>query len=246
MRNFENVNSIRTHFFFFVSVQYESELYKPIKLYLEARGYTVKGEVNDVDLVATHPEHETVLVELKKTFNLKLIFQGIERLALSDRVYLAVPLSDSRGNVLNQHRKSVFKLCRRLGVGLLQVYFGPRVTRVDVLVDPGPYKPRKQMVKVRALHDEFVSREGDPSPGGTGGKKIMTAYRQQVIQVAACVQEHGDCPLATVKEMTGIQKASSILQKNYYGWFERVSRGCYRLTELGEKEFLDFSSGTAE
>ena len=232
--------------FLFVSVQYESELYEPIKRYLEARGYTVKGEVNDVDLVATHPEHETILVELKKTFSLKLIFQGIERLALSDRVYLAVPASSSRGNVLNQHRKSVYKLCRRLGVGLLQVYFGPRVTRVDVLVDPGPYRPRKQTAKVRALHDEFSNREGDPNQGGTGGQKIMTAYRQQVMQVAACVQEHGDCPLATIRENTGVKKAASIVQKNHYGWFERVSRGCYRLTELGEKEFQDFSSEGTE
>lgn len=223
-------------------VQYESDLYSPIKRYLEDRGYTVKGEVNDVDLVAVHPDRETILVELKKSFSLKLLFQGIERLALSDRVYLAVPCSDSPNNVLNQHRKSVYKLCRRLGLGLLQVYFGPRVTRVDTLVDPGPYQPRKRRAKVKALHDEFLNREGDPSPGGTTGKKIMTAYRQQVMKVANCVRENGDCPLSVVKESTGIKKAPSILQKNYYGWFERVSRGCYRLTKLGEKELQNFGS----
>jgi hypothetical protein len=69
----------------------------------------------------------------------------------------------------------------------------------------------------------------------------MTAYRQQVMRVAACVQENGDCPLKTVKENTGLKKAGSILQKNHYGWFERVSRGCYRLTELGEKELQNFT-----
>ncbi len=223
-------------------VQYESDLYEPIKRYLEERGYTVKGEVKDVDLVATHPEHETILVELKKSFNLILVFQGIERLALSDRVYLAVCASSSPNNILNQQRKSVVKLCRRLGVGLLQVYFGPRVTRVDVLVDPGPYRPRKQNAKLQALQDEFTSREGDPSPGGTTGRKIMTAYRQQVMRVAACIQEKGECPLKIVKETTGLKKAASILQKNYYGWFERVSRGCYRLTELGERELQNFTT----
>ena len=225
-----------------MAVQYESDLYKPIKRYLEERGYTVKGEVNDVDLVATHPEKETLLVELKKSFNLKLIFQGIERLALSDRVYLAVPASSSPNNVINQQRKSVYKLCRRLGLGLLQVYFGPRVTRVDVLVDPGPYRPRKQKAKQQALHDEFQAREGDPNSGGTTGRKIMTAYRQQVMRVATCVQEQGDCPLKIVKETTGLKKAASILQKNHYGWFERVSRGCYRLTELGQNELQNFNT----
>jgi hypothetical protein len=238
---FRNCKLNPIQLFLFVPVQYESELYEPIKRYLEKRGYTVKGEVHDVDLVATHPEHETLLVELKKSFNLKLVFQGIERLPLSDRVYLAVPASSSPNNILNQQRKSVFKLCRRLGLGLLQVYFGPRVTRVDVLVDPGPYRPRKRATKLQALHDEFIAREGDPSPGGTTGRKIMTAYRQQVMRVAACVQENGDCPLKTVKENTGLKKAGSILQKNHYGWFERVSRGCYRLTELGEKELQNFT-----
>jgi hypothetical protein len=222
-------------------IQLESELYDPIKRYLEVRGYTVKGEINGVDLVASHPEKETVLVELKKSFSLKLVLQGIDRLALSDRVYLAVPASATSSNVLNQHYKTVRKLCRRLGLGLMQVYFGPITTRVDVLVDPGPYQPRKRLVRSKALHDEFANLEGDPNTGGIIRRKIVTVYRQQVLRVAACVAEHGDCPLMKVRESTGIEKAGSILQKNHYGWFERVSRGHYRLTEQGKEELRVFS-----
>jgi len=222
-------------------IKVESDLYEPIKRFLEERGYTVKGEVNGVDLVAYHPDRETVLVELKKSFNLKLVFQGIDRLALSDRVYLAVPASSVAGNVLNQNYKSVKRLCRRLGLGLMQVYFGPRKTRVDILVEPVPYRPRKQLGKSEALIDEFLSREGDPNTGGTTGRKIMTAYRQQVVQVAYCVAEHGDCPVGKIRESTGVKKVGSILQKNHYGWFERVSRGHYRLTDLGKKEMDGFA-----
>ena len=224
-------------------IQFESELYDPIKRYLEARGYTVKGEINGVDLVASHPDNETVLVELKKSFSLKLVLQGVDRLALSDSVYLAVPASATSSNVLNRHHKSVAKLCRRLGLGLIQVYFGPRTTRVDVLVDPGPYQPRKQRKKLKALHDEFTNREGDPNPGGTTGRKILTAYRQQVLQVAACVAEYGACPLPKIREATGVKNAGSIVQKNHYGWFERVSRGHYRLSERGKDELRLFSGG---
>ena len=223
-----------------MAVQFESELYDPVKRYLEARGYTVKGEVNGVDLVACHPDKETVLVELKKSFSLKLVLQGIERLALSDSVYLAVPASAARGNTLNQQYKSVIKLCRRLGLGLMQVYFGPRTTRVDVLVDPGPYRPRKTPRKSRALHEEFTNREGDPNTGGTTRRKIVTAYRQQVLQVAACVAEYDACPLPKIRETTGVTNAGSIVQKNHYGWFERVSRGHYRLTEQGKDELRLF------
>ena len=223
-------------------IETESDLYEPIKRYLELRGYTVKAEVTGIDLVATHPDHESVLVELKKTFNLKLVFQGVDRLALSDRVYLAVAASSAPGNVLNQNHRSVKKLCRRLGLGLMQVYFGPRTTRVDVLVDPGPYRPRKQTGKRMALQDEFSKRRGDPNVGGVARKKIMTAYRQQVIRIAACVAEHGEYSLREIRETTGLKKSGSILQNNHYGWFERVSRGRYRLSEVGKTEFKTYSN----
>lgn len=222
-------------------IQYESELYDPIKRYLEKRGYTVKAEVRGVDLMAVHPEGETILVELKKSFSLKLIFQGIERLALSDRVYLAVPASSTQSNILNQHHKAVKKLCRRLGLGLLQVYFGPRKTRVDVLVDPGPYKPRPRAKETKALHNEFANRSGDPNTGGVTRRKIMTAYRQQALQIAACVAEHQICSPAELRKLTGFDKTASIVQKNHYGWFERVERGKYQLTELGKNDLQSFT-----
>lgn len=225
-------------------IQYESDLYEPIKRYLEQRGYTVKAEVKGVDLMAVHPEQEPILVELKKSFSLKLIFQGIERLAMVDRVYLAVPASTAQSNVLNQSHKSVKKLCRRLGLGLFQVYFGPRKTRVDVLVDPGPYKPRTSARKAKALHQEFESRAGDPNTGGVTRKKIMTAYRQQAIQIAACVEERSVCSPAELRKLTGFEKAASILQNNHYGWFERLERGKYQLTDLGRSELESFLKET--
>ena len=69
----------------------EHALYPPVKAFLETQGYVVKGEVNGCDLVATRGEEPPVIVELKTTFSLPLIFQGIARQGLSDNVYLAVP-----------------------------------------------------------------------------------------------------------------------------------------------------------
>lgn len=56
----------------------ETELYLPVKEYLEERGYTVRGEVRSCDLAAVRGG-ELVLVELKMAFNLELVLQGNER-----------------------------------------------------------------------------------------------------------------------------------------------------------------------
>ena len=57
----------------------ERSLYPPVKSFLEAQGYEVKGEVNGCDLVAIRGEEAPVIVELKTTFSLSLVFQGIAR-----------------------------------------------------------------------------------------------------------------------------------------------------------------------
>ena len=69
----------------------EAALYGPVKRFFESRGFTVKGEVKGCDLVARRGDEPPVIVELKLRFTLGLVLQGIDRLAISDRVYLAVP-----------------------------------------------------------------------------------------------------------------------------------------------------------
>ena len=63
----------------------ETALYGPVKRFLEARGYGVKGEVCGCDLVARHSEDPgnapPVIVELKLRFTLALLLQGVDRLA---------------------------------------------------------------------------------------------------------------------------------------------------------------------
>src|SRR5438477_9318086 len=69
----------------------ETALYMPVKQFLERRGYEVKAEVRGCDLVARRGDEPLVVVELKLRLNLTLILQGVDRLALTERVYLALP-----------------------------------------------------------------------------------------------------------------------------------------------------------
>lgn len=77
-------------------MQRESDLYAPIKALFEAQGYTVKGEVGAADLVAVRSDAPPVIVELKLRLTLSLYHQACARLAVTDRVYIAVPLPRGR------------------------------------------------------------------------------------------------------------------------------------------------------
>ena len=209
----------------------ESDLYPPVKAYLESQGYTVKSEIGHLDLLARRGDDPPIVVELKTTLSLTLVLQGVERQSLFDHVYLAVPLS-AKG--WSQRYKDILRLCRRLGLGLLAVRLDPASPpQVEAHLDPGPHQPRKNTAKSSRLLREFDRRKGDPNTGGTTGIKRMTAYRQDALRCAACLAEHPTAKPALIARDTGVARAATILRNDHYGWFERVARGVYRLTPLG-------------
>ena len=38
-----------------------------------------------------------------------------------------------------------------------------------------------------------------------------------------------------LREATGFEKIQTLLRNNYYGWFEKVDRGIYRLSAEGKE-----------
>jgi hypothetical protein len=67
----------------------ETDLYRPVKQFLEAQGYAVKGEIGPCDVVAVRGGEAPVVVELKERLSLSLILQAVDRLTVSDTVYVA-------------------------------------------------------------------------------------------------------------------------------------------------------------
>ena len=125
----------------------EADLYPPVKAYLQRQGYEVKGEVGTADIVARRDNAPLLIVELKLGFSLALFHQGIERLAMTDLVYVAVPASAK-----NKALKTNVKLARRVGLGVMTVRL--RDGHVEVLEDPGTYEPRKYKKKAEQI--EFL------------------------------------------------------------------------------------------
>jgi hypothetical protein len=216
----------------------ESDLYEPIKRLLEGQDYAVKGEIGACDIVAVRGEEPPVIVELKLVLNLDLVMQASERLRLSDHVYIAVP---RKATALRKRGKSVARLLRRLGLGLLVIDMDAPVAKVDVRFDPGPYQPRKSAPHVARLLREFRDRVGDPTPGGSSTRAgRMTAYRQRAIRLALYLREHGDSKAKDVSAALEEPRAREMLYRNVYGWFDRPSKGIYGLSPRGKEEITQW------
>lgn len=201
----------------------EVDLYPAVKAFLEGEGFEVKGEVRGCDVVGVRRDEPPVIVELKLRFTLGLVLQALDRLRLSETVYLAVPAEAVR-------RRGIGRLCRRLGLGLLAIH-GPR-QRVEVMVEPGPYRPPHDRRRTRLLISEHARRRGDPTHGGATRVPIMTAYRQEALRIAASLRA-GPASVAALREVAAAPNAGRILVRDAYGWFERVERGSYRLRDAG-------------
>ncbi len=224
-----------------MTVQHETELYEPLKAFFEQHGYEIKGEVRNCDLVGVHPDRsEPLIVEMKKTFNLALLLQGMERLQMSSQVYLAVERSRTKRGAVNQRWGDITKLCRKLGFGLMTItFFKTKKPFVEVLCEPlqhdAPPKIKKRRTE-RLLY-EFHERSGDYNVGGSSRAKLMTAYREKALRVAlalASAPPEGASP-ASLRDLTGIGNTAAILRNNYYGWFDRIGRGRYILTPAGSE-----------
>jgi hypothetical protein len=204
----------------------ETSLYAAVKEHLERLGYQAKGEVCGCDIVAVRPGEPPFLVitELKLGFTLDLVLQGVDRLAIADEVWLAVRAT-RRGRDRDGRAR---KLCRLLGFGLLAV--DPLRRSVEVLAEPGPYRPRPDAKRRARLLEEHRGRRGDPALGGSSRTPVITAYRQRALSCAAALRQ-GSLRPQDLREVA--PDAAAILLRNVYGWFEREGRGVYRLAPAG-------------
>ena len=214
----------------------EVALYPAVKRFLTAQGFKVKGEVGGCDVVGVREGEPATLVilELKRGFTLDLVLQGVDRLACADEVWLAVPAT-RRGRDRDRRARA---LCRLVGLGLLAVH--PARGDVEVLAEPGPYRPRANLRRRGSLLAEHRARKGDPSPGGTNREPIMTAYRQQALACAAALVAG---PLRPRDLAAAAPQAGKILLRDVYGWFTRVERGVYGLNAAGQAALSRWGAG---
>lgn len=209
----------------------ESDLYPPVYEYFTGLGYDVQAEVNSCDLVA-QKDGETIIAELKTGFTLKLIYQAIDRQSISDLVYVVIP-RPKRGAKGPQWR-NMLKLAKRLNLGLITVAMDSPLKAVDIVAVPEiSGTVRKNTNKSASLNKETGSRSLRANTGGINKTKILTAYREKSIFVLCLVEVLRQVSPSDIAKILNDTSAGTIVSRNYYGWFKKISKGVYGLSEKG-------------
>ncbi|MGG1572061.1 DUF2161 domain-containing phosphodiesterase [Fictibacillus sp. NRS-1165] len=221
--------------------RYETDLYEPVRDFFMEKGFEVYGEVNHCD-IAVVKEEELILVELKLNLNVDLLVQAVNRQRLTDLVYIAIP--KPKNNRRSKKWQDILHLIRRLELGLLLVSFPKSGPVVEPVLSPGAFdrvKSKQGYKKKRVkLLEEIKGRNGDYNVGGSSKTKLMTAYKENCIQIAFLLEQFGPLSPRALRKLGTGEKTLPILNKNYYGWYEKIARGLYAVSETGKKEITLF------
>jgi hypothetical protein len=205
-------------------IEHESDLYEPVKKLFEDNGYTVKGEVRGCDVAAVKGE-ELVLCELKKSFNLKLVYQLMERKKLAPTVYAVIPTPKS---FRAKHTKSMLELLKKLGAGLVTV--SPETGIAQIVLAPGDNSenPTKKRVRTRKKIAEEVCARFADNTGGINKTELMTLYKENSLAALCYIESNEILKTRVIKK-----EIVNVIRSNHYEWFERIGRGEYIMTDKG-------------
>lgn len=209
----------------------ESDLYPPVFEYFISLGYDVQAEVKSCDLVAKK-DGETIVAELKTSFCLKLVYQAIERQSITDLVYIVIPRpKGAKGAQWN----SMLKLMKRLDIGIITVALDSELKAVDIVSVPAGTAKPKSSAKRASFNKEVDSRNLHINTGGVNKTKILTAYREKSIYILCLAEAFGEISPAQINKILNEPYAGNIVSRNFYGWFKKISKGVYAISDEGYK-----------
>jgi len=208
----------------------ETDLCHPIRDYLVAQGYTVRSEVSHCDITAVKGD-DLVIIEIKRRFGISLLIQATQRQKITDSVYVALPQPRP-----SKRWERIQHLLRRLALGLILVSLRPPKPKVEVVFHPLPFDRKKRKGKKVAVLREIAGRSGDFNDGGSFRRPLVTAYRENAIHIACCLETLGPLSPRQLRALGAAPNTTSILYHDHYGWFERIARATYDLRPRGRAE----------
>ena len=214
----------------------ETDMYEPVKKMLEKLGYTVRAEVKDCDIVAVRGD-EMAVVEMKKSFNITVVYQAMDRRSITPNVYVAIPRPSS---LREKNTRMMMRLLQELGIGLITVG-NNSLKNVDIWIEPNPVK-RVNSKRKGYVKKEFDQRTEDRNTGGSTGKKIVTAYKEASVLALCHIEVYDKIKVRDIKVFGYPEKMKNALRSNVFGWFEKYGKFDYGLSVKGI-EALDDPNG---
>lgn len=205
----------------------EKDLYKPVYDYFTSLGYSVDGEVLNVDVLCLKDD-SVVAIELKTSLNYKVFEQAALRQKQIDLVYICIP---KPRNLRKASFKNKLYLLKRLGIGLILID-----TNKNVVIYSNPietFNKTRRLTKKNDIIREIKNRSLRNNIGGTNKTKKMTAYKEKSIIVLYTLFESGPTKGSIIAKISGIANSTNIMYKNYYDWFKREDKGIYSVTING-------------
>ena len=218
-------------------MKFESELYEPVKRLFEGMGYIVNAEVKDCDVTAVNDD-ELVITELKRNLSVALLAQGLKRQKTGAVVYVAVPKPKNYN--ARKFRDTLYVL-KKLELGLIFVTIRGDYSFAEIIQDPKPFKAVKvNYAKRKAIMKEIDGRTVDVNKGGVTGRRIATAYTEKCINLACILDSYGAMSPAKARSYGADESCGNILRRNVYGWFEKIDKGLYGITQKGRIGVMDY------
>ncbi|MCL2407717.1 MAG: DUF2161 family putative PD-(D/E)XK-type phosphodiesterase [Defluviitaleaceae bacterium] len=222
----------------------EADMYKPVKDFFTGMGYTVNGEVLGID-ICLQKDGVLTIIEMKKSLNMTLLIQAVDRQSVTGQVFIAVPRP-----LRPRHKdtKTVETILKKLGLGLIYVNMSSRPKSIEIIMFPSVDLKARGTKRKEQVDKELAGRSVDVNTGGQTRKPIATAYRERAVRIAALLETHGALSVKNLRHDHGCdEKTNYILKNNYYGWFEHVtgerSNAAYGLSADGISMLLDEAAG---
>lgn len=202
----------------------EEDLYDPLRKWLVNNGYEVQAEVQSCDVVAIKDDEMTI-IELKKSFNLQLVYQCMERQKIGKYVYAAIA-APAKSKIKKKNLSKAEALLKKLGIGLILISLYSTSSLVEVRIESKPSTTKKNARKTKRVLNELEKRTGEYNVGGKQGK-IVSAYRESAIHIYCLLQREIEASAAQLIKLGAPKNTSNILRDNHYGWFHKIARAKY-------------------
>ncbi len=217
----------------------EFELFPVLKDYYVAEGYKVNAEVKDCDMTAVKDD-ELIIIEMKTSLNITVLYQALERKKLSPNVYIAIPRPK------RDYRKMKLKmknLVSKLDLGLIVIDVINKGLEFLVHPEKNPSQ-RINILKKTKLLTEINNRSVDENIGGKNKTKVLTAYKELGIALCVVINLEGQASTKTLRDKYGFdQKTTQYLHTNFFRWYKKVGQATYELSKEG-KDVLKSSEYT--